>query len=142
MKRDRFSRSNAISILCGLLFTLLAYHCAFAQTGSSSVRGTVVDQQGNVVAGATITLINTEKNFTRSQVVSDSGAYVFNTIPPGTYRIEAEAKGFKKALVESVNARVDTPLEVNVQLEVGNVSESVSVSAGETAPLNVGLTKQ
>jgi hypothetical protein len=136
MTVHRVSRSFVITILCGLLFTMLAYHSALAQTGSSSVRGTVVDQQGNVVAGATVTLINPEKNFTRSQVVTDSGTYVFNTIPPGTYRIEAEAAGFKKVVVETVNARVDTPLEINVQLEVGNVSESVSVSAGENAPLN------
>ncbi|HYJ46488.1 MAG TPA: carboxypeptidase-like regulatory domain-containing protein, partial [Pyrinomonadaceae bacterium] len=136
MTRHRLLRGHALSLLGGLLLSLLVYTCAFAQTGSSSVRGTVVDQQGNVVAGATVTLINADKNFMRSQVVSDSGAYVFNTVPPGKYRIEAEAKGFKKVMVENVNARVDTPTEVTVELEAGNISESVSVTAGETAPLN------
>src|SRR5918911_4298798 len=136
MTRDSFSRSHAVSILCGLLFLLLSYGTALAQTGSSSVRGTVVDQQGNVVGGATVTLTSPEKNFSRTQTTTESGGYLFNTVPPGAYRLEVEAKGFKKAVLADVQARVDTPLEVNVPLEVGDITEAISISAGETAPLN------
>ena len=136
MTRDSFSRSHAVSILCGLLFLLLSYGTASAQTGNSSVRGTVVDQQGNVVVGATVTLTSPEKNFSRTQTTTESGSYLFNTVPPGAYRLEVEAKGFKKAVLADVQARVDTPLEVNVPLEVGDITEAISISAGETAPLN------
>ncbi|HUQ32949.1 MAG TPA: carboxypeptidase-like regulatory domain-containing protein [Pyrinomonadaceae bacterium] len=136
MSTSRLSGGPAAMKLCGLLLLLLAYNCALAQTGTSSVRGTVVDQQGNAVAGATVTLTSPEKSFTRTQTTSDSGVYVFNTIPPGAYRLETEAAGFKKAVVDKLSARVDTPLDVNVQLEAGNISESVTVSAAETAPLN------
>src|SRR5918911_1461274 len=135
MTRDSFSRSHAVSILCGLLFLLLSYGTASAQTGNSSVRGTVVDQQGNVVVGATVTLTSPEKNFSRTQTTTESGSYLFNTVPPGAYRLEVEAKGFKKAVLADVQARVDTPLEVNVPLEVGDITEAISISAGETAPL-------
>ena len=135
MTGHRFSRSSSMLILCGLLF-LFASVSALAQTGSSSVRGTVVDQQGNAVAGATVTLTSPEKNFTRTQTTSDDGGYLFNTVPPGEYRLETEAAGFKKAVVGDVSAQVDTPREVNVQLEAGNISESVTISAGDTTPLN------
>ncbi|MDT4897714.1 MAG: hypothetical protein QOH25_2791 [Acidobacteriota bacterium] len=136
MTGHRFPRSSGMLMLCGLLFLLFAYGSAFAQTGSSSVRGTVVDQQGNAVAGATVTLTSPEKNFTRTQTTSESGGYVFNTVPPGAYRLETEGAGFKKAVVDNISALVDTPREVNVQLEAGNISESVTISAGDTTPLN------
>lgn len=136
MTKYGFSRSSVAMNLCGLLLLLFVQTCALAQTGSSSVRGTVLDPQGNAVAGATVTLTNPEKNFTRTQTTSESGNYIFNTVPPGTYRIEAEAKGFKKAVLENVSARVDTPIEINMPLEVGEVTEAVSISTGETAPLN------
>ena len=58
---------NAVFILCALIFSLLISQSIFAQTGTSSVSGTVADSQGNVVVGATVTLSNPEKNFTRTQ---------------------------------------------------------------------------
>src|ERR1043165_9850603 len=68
---------------------------AFGQTGTSSVRGTVLDPQGKVVSGAAVTLTNTETNTARNQTTSDTGIYVFDFIPPGPYRIDVEASGFK-----------------------------------------------
>jgi hypothetical protein len=96
----------------------------------------VTDPQGNVVAGATVTLSNAGKSFTRTQTTTGEGGYVFTSVPPGTYRLEVEAKGFKKASVSDVQAQVNTPADQNVQLEVGNVSETVSISASTEAPLN------
>jgi hypothetical protein len=121
-------------MLCGLL--LLGCHSVLAQTGTSSVRGTIVDPQGGAVAGATVTLTNAEKNFTRSQVTNEEGVYAFNSVPPGRYRIEAEAKGFKKIAVSDVQAQVDTPTAVDLKLEVGNVNEVVTITSGAEAPLN------
>jgi hypothetical protein len=119
-----------------LSLMLLMSSTAIAQTGSSSIRGIVADLQGRTVAGATVTLTNEQKNFTRTQTTNDSGSYVFSAIPPGTYRIEVEASGFKKASVSEVHALVDTPSNIDVQLEVGNIAETVSVIAGADAPIN------
>jgi hypothetical protein len=102
---------------------------ASAQTGTSSVRGTVTDPQGNVVAGATVNLVNPETNVTRTQTTSEDGHFAFDLIPPGTYRVEAEAKGFKKVVVTGVEALIAKPTDANVQLAVGNVNETVTVSA-------------
>src|SRR6266513_988017 len=125
-----------IFLLLSVLSIVLISSISFAQSGSSSLRGTVTDLQGRPVAGATVTLGNAAKNFTRTQDTNESGSYSFSTVPPGTYRIEVEAKGFKKASLTDVHALIDTPANIDVQLEVGSISETVSISAGVDAPLN------
>ncbi|HKQ53133.1 MAG TPA: carboxypeptidase-like regulatory domain-containing protein, partial [Pyrinomonadaceae bacterium] len=100
------------------------------------MRGTVLDPQDRPVAGATLTLTNVERSFTRTQTTDEEGTYVFSAVPPGTYRIEAEASGFKKASISDVRALVDTTAAVDVKLEVGEVTETVSVVATNEAPLN------
>src|ERR1043165_3082996 len=123
-------RGTLTALLCSLLLCLLAAAAASAQTGSSTtVRGTVTDQQGNVVTGANVTLSNPETNFARTQTTNDSGAFVFDLIPPGTYRVEVEAKGFKKFVQTDVRALVATPTDLALALEVGAVTETVTVSA-------------
>jgi hypothetical protein len=94
------------------------------------VRGTVTDQQGNVVPGATVTLVSTGTGASRTATTSDNGTYTFDLIQPGDYRIEVEAKGFKKSAVNDVHALAAKPTPVDVKLEVGSVSETVTVSAG------------
>ena len=129
MKRYSYLARELCSI-CGLLVLLsIGSMTAFGQTGTSSVRGTVVDPQGKVVSGATVTLTNTETNTSRNQTTSDSGIFVFELMPPGTYRVNVEAAGFKKAIITDVQALVAKPTELNVQLEVGAVTESVTVQA-------------
>jgi hypothetical protein len=130
-----FRKARLISTVLSL--TLLTSSLAFAQTGSSSLRGTVSDLQGRAVAGAQVTLINEQKNFRRTYTTNDDGAYVFTPIPPDTYRLEVEATGFKKSVVPSLTAQTDTPASFDVQMEVGNIAETVSVIAGADAPINI-----
>src|SRR4030095_9763296 len=122
---------NLTSVILGVVFALsLSVITAVAQSGTSTINGTVADPQGNRVAGANVTLNNAEKNFSRTQTTSDSGAFSFNLIPPGKYTLEVEAAGFKKAITTDVSALIDKPSNVDVALEIGNVSESVTVSSG------------
>ena len=109
---------------------------ALAQTGTAIVRGTVTDQQGQPIAGATVKLTSPEKNLSRTQTTNADGGYVFSAVPPGTYQVDIEASGFKKLTVDSVAALVDTPREVSVQLQVGNVTEAVTVTAANESPIN------
>jgi len=136
MNTSESSRSRIALALYSLILTLLIGGSAIAQTGSSTIRGTVTDPQGNAVAGATVTLSNPEKNFSRTATTNGEGGFVFSLVPPDTYQIEAESTGFKKAVVSNVIALVDTPLELPVKLEVGAVTETVNVSASIEAPLN------
>jgi len=129
MKRQRSLQSGSILMLSALLVLLSSFIVTVGQGGTSTINGAVKDQQGNLVAGATVTLINSEKNFSRTQVTNDSGRFNFNLIQPGEYRLEVEAKGFKKAVITDVNALIDKPTDVEASLELGNVSETVTVAA-------------
>lgn len=124
------------SFLVSLVLTLVFAGVAQAQSGRATVKGIVKDQQGNVVAGATVSLSDQNKNVTRTQTANQEGAYVFTAIPPGTYRVEVEASGFKKTVVSDVQAAVDTTLDIDVALEVGQVTETVNVASATDAPLN------
>lgn len=109
------------------------------QSGKSSVRGTVLDPNGQVVAGAQVTLTSSDTNSARTQTTNDNGVFVFELLSPGLYRVEVEVTGFKKSVLNGVSALVDRPTSVDIQLEVGNVTESVTVSAGAA---DVLLNKQ
>ena len=99
------------------------------QTGASGVTGTVQDPQGNAIANATVRLVNDEKGFSRTLTTGADGTFNFASIPPDTYRLEVEASGFKKSLLTNIGALIDKPTEANVVLEVGNVTETVSITA-------------
>lgn len=130
MNTQSFLRSSKGLVLSALLVLLAFSSAAFAQQGTSNVRGNVQDQQGNVVAGAMVTLTNVGTNSTRSATTSENGAFTFESVPVGDYKVEFEAKGFKKAVITDVHALVGKPSTVEVQLEIGNVAETVTVAAG------------
>jgi hypothetical protein len=121
--------------LASFLVLILCAVSGFAQ-GGTTVRGTVTDPNGNLVKGATVTLTDPSKNFTRTQETNDDGQYVFSAIPPGTYKLEVTATGFKTASASGVQALVDTPTVRDVPLEVGAVSETVDVTSAAEAAIN------
>ncbi|HEU4479969.1 MAG TPA: carboxypeptidase-like regulatory domain-containing protein, partial [Pyrinomonadaceae bacterium] len=124
------------TILGALVVMLLISGGATAQTGTAAVRGTVLDQQGNAVAGASVTISDATRNFSRTQTTNPDGGYNFTLLPPATYKIEAEAAGFKKTIISNVEAKVDTPVERDISLEVGAITESITVTSGGEAVLN------
>lgn len=117
-QKDRFFDSRVALVMAACLLTLLL-GSSYAQTATSTVQGMVTDQQGNVVADATVTLRSAGKEFTRSQTTDGEGDYAFTTLPPDTYIIQVEASGFKKLLVTNVNVGANLSVEINVALEVG-----------------------
>src|SRR5262245_27733670 len=119
-----------------LLILTFLVATGYSQSGGSTVRGTVKDPQGNVVSGATVNLTNPEKNFSRTQSTNQDGIYVFTAVPPGTYKLDIEAPGFKTASASGLVALVDTPTVKDVQLEIGAVSETVDITAGAESAIN------
>jgi hypothetical protein len=136
MTNFKVSGRGAVALLHALLLVLFISVAAAAQTGTATIRGAVRDPQGNAITGASVTLTNAEKNFSRVQSTNAEGGYVFSLIPPDTYQVEVEATGFKKAVVTEVTALVDTPRDLDVLMEVGAVTETVNVMASTEAPLN------
>lgn len=124
-----FRYSKVGVVFAAMLWSLLVCASAFAQTGSSTVSGTVTDSSQAAVPGATVTLKNEARNFTRTTTTTSDGNFLFNIVPPGAYVIEVEAQGFKKGILTEVQALVDNRVTVSVTLETGQVTESVTVSA-------------
>jgi carboxypeptidase family protein/TonB-dependent receptor-like protein len=126
-----------------MLFVYLGIAAAplCAQEGTSTLRGTVVDQNGGAMPGATVSVANQATGLNRRSVTTNSdGDYVFTSLIPGGYRITVEAQGFKKAVQENVLLAVGETREVKLTLQAGGVNESVNVSA--EAPIIATTSKE
>ena len=104
-----------------------------AQISSSVLNGVVTDATGSVVPKASVIVTSKATGFVRSVLSSDNGAYVISDVPPGVYEVSAEAAGFKKAVVSDVRLYVGQTATTDIHLEIGQVTESVSVTS--SAPL-------
>src|ERR1700758_1030562 len=91
--------ANIFALVFGVLFVLMTTVTAWGQAGTATVRGLVKDPQGNVVAGATVTLTNEATTASRTVTTTTDGVFSFEQIPVGDYRMEVTATGFKKAVV-------------------------------------------
>ena len=127
-------RIHKVLILVSLF---LSVTFASSQTGTSTIRGTVTDPGGRVVPGATLTLTNVETNAVRTTQSNETGAYVFDLITPADYRLEVEAKGFKKQITNHVQALIGKSTQTDVTLGVGAATEVVEVvSSSQEALIN------
>ncbi|HXG66108.1 MAG TPA: TonB-dependent receptor, partial [Blastocatellia bacterium] len=116
----------------GLLLAATAFAAsARAQAVYGSISGTVTDPTGAVVSGATVTITSVERKTSDAVTTNDSGIYVKERLLPGTYEVKVEASGFKQAVIPSVVVNVDTNTKVDVSLEAGAVSDTVTITAGE-----------
>src|SRR5690606_35562595 len=122
-------RTGVLKGLASILLAIFAVSSAFAQAGTSGVNGSVTDQAGGSVPGATVRLVNPETGFTRTTTTNSQGQYSFAGIQPGNYRIEVEAEGFNRAVTTEFQALVDNTTSLPVQLEIGEVSVTVTVDA-------------
>ena len=98
-------------------------------TANQEIAGLVQDSTGAVAPGVTVTVLNTGTHFSRSGRSNQSGYYVVSNLPIGAYEVSAEAQGFKKFIRTNVVLTVDAKLTVNIPLEVGNLTESVTVQS-------------
>ena len=108
----------------------LAVCSSFGQTVTATVLGTVDDISGASVAGAKVTITETNTGTVRVVTTNESGNYTFPDVPPGTYSVNVELTGFKREVRNSVVVQVNTSTRVDVRLQPGDVSESVEVTAG------------
>ena len=111
---------------------LLGSAAAFAQA-TSSIVGTVGDDSGAVIPGATVTLSATRAGVKKSTATDERGRFQFLQAAPGTYALEFAMTGFRTEIVTGVELLVDTPSTLDVTLAVGHVSEVVAVEADSVA---------
>jgi hypothetical protein len=114
---------------------------AFAQA-TGTITGVVTDESGAVMPGVTIEVTNTATNQSRTAVTGGDGFFSFPLLQPGPYRVAATLQGFRTSVREGVRVAVESTSRVNMQMVVGRLEESVSVTADsplvETASATLG----
>jgi hypothetical protein len=116
-----------------------------AQATGADLAGTVTDQNGGVVAGATVTARLAAGGVSRTVTTDGDGSYRFIALPAGTYEITAEAPTFKRSVLSDVKLTVGQAAELTIKLEVGEASATVNVTGEdveliETTRTNVANT--
>src|SRR5918995_1169058 len=112
---------------------------AAAQAVTGTLLGNVTDASGAAVPGATVTATEVQTNVSRTAVTNESGYYLFASLQNGTYTVAAELEGFKKVQRQNLKVDVNTTVRVDLPLEVGQMTEAVTVSA-ETPVLQTDRT--
>ena len=98
-----------------------------AQAVTGTILGTVTDDTGAILPGATVTLRQTETGLVRTVTSDSAGEFTVPSLPTGTYHLNAELQGFKMVSIPDIRLGVDQRLRFNVKLEVGQVSETITV---------------
>ena len=125
-----FERSKLWFLVAAVLFSAAP---VLAQT-TATLTGRVVDQQGGVLPGASLTLVNVITGFERSLTADDDATFRIANIPPQTYTLRVAFPGFRPASRE-VDLRTSVPVAIDVTLEIAPQADTVTVSALDSAPL-------
>ena len=118
---------SALALIVAMLLTIAP--AARAQGSASRVTGVVQDASGAVVEGATVTLTNEGTNVPLTTQTTSTGNYVFDSVQVGSYTVTVERQGFKKFVSTGNPVNINQPATVNVTLEPGSISESITVQA-------------
>jgi Carboxypeptidase regulatory-like domain len=113
-------------IVAALLMVALT---ASAQQGTSEVRGRVIDEQGAVLPGVTVTVRNQQTGMYRETASAADGSFIVSGVVPGTYQIVAELQGFKKFERKDLILEVGKTATIDVTMEIGALTETVKVTS-------------
>jgi hypothetical protein len=114
-----------------LYFTFVLFFAvtAAAQLDQGQIAGTITDASGAIVPGATVIAVNTQSRLSRTVQTGQNGLYILTSLPVGTYEVTIEAPGFKKLVKTNVTVDAAIRTTLDASLEVGQVTESVTVAA-------------
>src|SRR2546426_6652571 len=125
-------RVGGMVVLAVVLALVVSSECALAQV-TAAISGRLEDASGAAVGGANVTVKSLETGATRSVTTDETGNFSVLSLPVGSHEVRAERAGFKSAVRTGINLSVGQEAVVNLRLEVGNVTQEVTVSAD--APL-------
>lgn len=125
-------QSWCIYSLLVFIFSLLASCTSLAQTVSAQLTGTVKDSQGASIAQATVTVRNTATGIVRTTKSDGEGRYQLTALQPGPYEVAVEAENFSKKVFTGITLNVGDVEKLDAPLDIGGVSENISVVAGES----------
>jgi hypothetical protein len=118
------------------------YEPGEGSSSSGSLMGTIKDSSGSAVAGANVTITNSTTNQSFEITTDSDGVYRAQNLPPGTYTLNASAPGFKNLMATNLNVRPGLRSKFNANLDVGTVSETVTVAAGGESELSTSVDSQ
>ncbi len=134
--RNKCKRTLVSMISLALITMSLAPLSFAAQEPTGGIEGTVSDPQGAVVPNATVAIRNTATNANRTVSAGDDGHYKAVALVPGTYEVKVTAQGFKSQLATGVNVQVGRTTPLDVKLEIGGTSETVTVTGSGEAQID------
>ncbi len=118
----------------------------FAQGTAGRIVGTVTDQSGGAIAGATVTVTDVDRNVPRTLTTDQSGEYSAPNLLPGSYKVRGEAKGFKTFERSGISLQINGEIRVDLQMQPGEVSQTITVNEDvplvETTNAELGATLQ
>jgi len=114
--------------LLAFVLSIAAVSAAYGQATTGEITGRVADASGQVIAGATVTVVNAATGLSRATTTNETGEFIMTLLPPGRYTVSAELTGFKKAVRPDVDVLVGTRQNVFFELQVGAVSEAITVT--------------
>ena len=123
---------KSLALFAAIAGLVLLGQSMFAQGTQGRILGTITDQTGGVIAGATVTVIDVQRGIPRSLTTDQSGEYVAPSLLPGTYTVRAEAKGFKTVEHANLLLEVGKDLRIDLTLQPGEQTQTVIVN--EAAP--------
>jgi hypothetical protein len=123
--------TRRVAVVIAILTSVLAPARASAQA-TGQITGAVTDASGGVLPGATVEAVNVDTNAMRSAVSGQDGQYVIPLVPPGTYNVKATLQGFKTAQRDGLRVTVTETARAVFELEVGAMSETITVRAEAT----------
>ena len=118
-----------MQITRNLVLMLATSLAVMAQSERGSITGVVTDPTGAAIVAAELSVINRDTNATSKLVTTSSGEYSAPNLPPGTYRLEITAPGFKHFVRQNIVVSASTTVRIDAKLQLGQVSEQVEVSA-------------
>jgi carboxypeptidase family protein/TonB-dependent receptor-like protein len=127
------STANLVALFLGILAILT--RPALPQGLFGTIGGLVADPSGAVIPGATVIITNVATNIKTTVASNSVGVYSATSLNPGTYKVEAEVKGFKRAVATNIGLEVNANVTVNLVLEIGQPSETIQVSESATPVL-------
>jgi carboxypeptidase family protein len=131
MKQPSMKRNFLVCLVVFLLSTA----CAWAQSGTTSLRGVVLDKTGALITGAKVTVVSHGQSLRREMQTNNSGEYEFLALTPGSYTLTVEKSGFRRFEQNNIELLVNLPATANVTMEIGATTETVEVTS-EALTLN------
>jgi hypothetical protein len=129
----RSDAASAIQVLRLSIVVFLVCVPLFSQGNQGRITGTITDQSGGVIAGATVTVKDVQRGVSRTLTTGDSGEYNAPNLLPGTYAVRAEARGFKIVERQNILLEVGKEVRVDFPLQPGDTSQTITVT--EQLPL-------